>query len=169
MGRDIVEESVDLITTAIKSNISAALTSIRSERNDPLVSTEMPVNYYISEKNIGYRTPTIFIIADTVNFHNDDRGANHINATIIVNVAAVVEDRDSTRLTRKAWRYQDALHSVLAQDSLTSSNGAITLKVKVMSASFSPIYTTAQKPDVMSGTFRKEVSLRLEVEHYENF
>lgn len=167
MARNLVETTVDLVKAEVKANIANALASIRNDRADSYVTTEPPVNFFITEQSIGYRAPSVFFIVEDMDFMIP-RGANHINALVRMNVSVVVEDRNTERLTYKAWRYQASLHSILAQDSLTSADGAVTLKIKVVNATFSPLYTNSQKPDTEAGFYRKEVLLRLEIEHYEN-
>jgi hypothetical protein len=167
MARNLFEIASELIRDRIKAQIPSALASIRTDRADSMVTTEPPVNYFFSEQPAGFRAPSVFIITEGGDFNLTTKAANHINALIRMNVSVVVEDRDTFRLTYKSWRYQAALHQVLAQESLTSVDGAVTLKVKIASASFSPVYTNAQADDDPQGTFRKEVVLGLEIEHYE--
>jgi hypothetical protein len=164
---NLFETTITVLQSELKAKLPAALASVRVNRGDAQVTTEPPFNYFITEQASGYRAPSVFIIADGADFNLANKGANHINATVRVNVAVVVEDRDTFRLTTKAWRYQAALHEVLAQDGLTSGDGAVTLKVKVASASFSTVYSNAQKAGNDQGTYRKEVVLHLEVDHYE--
>lgn len=167
MARNIVETTTDMVIAEVKSKIASALADIRVNRGDALVSTETPVNYFITEQAAGYRCPSLFFIVDNVDFRLPG-GANHISAIVSMNLSILVEDRDTFRLTRKAWRYQDALHQILAQDGLTSGDGSVTLRLKIVSASFSPIYSDAQAVDSAQGVFRKEVVLRLEIEHYQS-
>ncbi len=168
MARHLVEVSIDLIQDKIKADIASALSDVRINRSDALVTTEPPQSYFISESAQGFRAPAIFIIPESMEM-SLDRGANHINAVIKMNVTVVVEDRDTTRLTIKAWRYQAALDQVLQLQSLTSADNAVTIKTKVDSVAFGQIYSASQEASNTQGVYRKEVSLSLMVEHYEGY
>ena len=168
MARHLVETAVNLIQAKIKADIAGALSDIRINRGDALVTTEQPQSYFITESAQGFRAPAIFIIPEEMNM-SLDRGANHINAAIKINITVVVEDRDTTRLAIKAWRYQAALDQVLQLQSLTSADLAVTIKTKVDTALFGQIYTASQEAGNTQGVFRKEVSLSLTVEHYEGY
>lgn len=168
-ARYLVESTVDLIHDEIKSKIASALSEVKSLYNDHLVTLEVPQNYFIYPVAAGYRTPAVFIIADDVDFQKRTRGANHISATVSVNVSVLVEDKDRLRLTTKAFRYQDALHKILDQTRLTTPDGKLALTVLVTRASFSPLYSDTADANSPIAMFRKEVVLTLEVEHWENF
>lgn len=163
----LAEIAVDLIQDHIKSSIDAALLAVRAERNDPIVSTEPPREYFIYEDAHAYRAPAVFTIIREMDIRNEQMGANHINALDDILVAVVVEDRIASRVTRKAWRYQCALMEVLHQVTLTSSDGALRLFSRVQSCGFSGI-VNLKDPDAEDAVFRKEVSLKLQVEHIEN-
>lgn len=168
MAENLTETTIILIRNYIKANISAALASVRTERADAYVTTEPPQSYFISETNAAYRCPAVFIIPEHINF-SLERGQNHINAKVRVNVSVVVEDRDTEHLAIKVWRYQAALHQILVETRLTTVSGDVTLVVKVADASFSSTYTAAQEAGNPQGAFRKEVALECDVEHWENF
>lgn len=168
-ANNLVETTVSLMRTYLKANMPAALADLRTERGDSAVTTEPPVDYFISEPNAAYRTPALFIIPDRINFRINQTGANHINAAVHMRVAVVVEDRDTARLSIKAWRYQAAMHSLLEQRSLTTVSEDVKIVIKVTDATFSAIYTPSQKAGDVQGTFRKEVLLECEVEQYENY
>lgn len=166
MARFLVETDVNLIIAQIKSAIPAALQSIRDDRADGKVTTIVPKLYYISDQNIGYQSPAVFVIADNLDFRLSG-GQNFIDALVRINVSVVVEDLNTDLLTIKAYRYQAALFDCLNQVSLTNEDQTVKLIIKVESATFSPVYTDAQKKGDAKEVFRKEVLLRLEVEHYE--
>lgn len=166
--RHLTETDVDLIIEHIKTNIAATLAALRISRNDPVVTTEPPRSYFIYEKAAGYRTPAVFVIADNVDFALE-RGANHINAISNINVTVLIEDKDAEKLTIKSWRYQAALHELLANTRLTSADNAVTIVTKVLRVSYSPLYALKGREDDPQAFFRKEVALECAVEHYENF
>lgn len=167
---NLSEIAVDLLIAKIKTDIPAALADIRTSRNDAFVSTELPQNYfdYGVPKPWAYRTPAIFVICDNIDFRLD-RGQNHTNAVVRINVGVVVEDKDCERLTAKTYRYQAALCRVLQESRLTASDDSVVYIVKVIRAEYSPIYSNAQAEGDVQGVFRKEVRLECELEDYENF
>jgi len=167
IGLQLVETDVDLIQAQIKNNIAAALAAVRSQRNDPVVTTEPPRDYYIYPKPKGYRTPAVFIIPDRLEFMKHERGANHINAVSRINITVLIEDKHADLIAIKAWRYQAALHEVLDQVSLTSSDERVKITVVVTNAAFSPLYSNTDDPSAPNAVFRKEISLECEVQHYE--
>lgn len=161
-----VEIAVQLIVDQIKANISNALVAVRTERNDPIVSTEPPNEYFIYEEAHAYRAPAVFVIARSQNIRNAEKGANFINALDLILVNVIVEDRIASRVTKKAWRYQCALMEVLHLVTLTTSDSALRLFSRVENCEFSPV--TLKDPKSPEAVFRKEMSLALEVEHIEN-
>lgn len=168
-GRQLVETDIALMQTQIQTNIVAALAAVSATRADNKVATDAPKDYYIYPKAKGYRTPCVFLIADDVDFRKRERGQNHINATNKINVSVLIEDKDAERLTRKAYRYQAALHQVLDQVTLTSSDLKVKITIVVARATFSPLYTDTTDPTAPNAVFRKEVVLECEIEHYESF
>jgi hypothetical protein len=167
-ANNLSEIAVDLITAQIKANIPDALAEVRTSRDDAYVTTEPPLSYFDYPHAYAYRSPAIFVIVENIDFRLD-RGPNCISAKLKVNVNVVVEDKDMSRLTAKAYRYQAALNRVLQQTRLTSSDNSVVYIVKVIRAEYSPIYTNAQAAGDPTGVFRKEVLLECEVENYENF
>lgn len=161
------EIAVSLIEQKIKDEISTALAAVRTERNDPIVTTEPPREYFQFEMAHVYRAPAIFTIIQGMDLRNEQMGANHVNAMDDIVVAVVVEDRITSRVVKKAWRYQAALMQILHQVSLTSSNDAVRLFSRVQSCEFSGIINLKDEKSAES-VFRKEMSLRLQVEHIEN-
>jgi hypothetical protein len=165
-SRKLAEVATNLIIARIKSEIAAALADVRTDRVDGKVSTEVPRNYFIYEKAIGFQAPAVFVICQEMDFRKAERGANHINAVSRFGVSVLIEDIDCDRLTIKAWRYQAALHKILDQTHLDDVDETMKIVVKVNNASFSPVFTNAgESPN----NFRKEVVLNCDVEHYESF
>lgn len=162
-----IEVTIDLVEQAIKSNIANALAQVRSQRNDPIVSTEVPKEYFQYEMAHGYRAPCVFTIAKSFDLRNDVMKANHLNAMAEVMVAVVVEDRLQRLLVHKAFRYQAALMQILHEVSLTNSDGSVRLFSRVQNCEFSGIINLKDEK-AADAVFRKEVSLRLQVEHIEN-
>ena len=111
-SQNILESVVTSIEHQIKANIETYLSEVRVDRNDGTVTTEIPKDYFIYDGAVGYKTPAIFTIADSVDYR-PSMGQNHINANVTVYVSLIVEDRNQRLLTLKSWRYQDALHKCL--------------------------------------------------------
>ena len=161
------EIATDLIQTQIKNTIVTALASLRAERNDPIVTTEPPREYFIYPTTNVYRPPAIFTIFEHQQIKNLKSDGNHINAIDSIVVACVVEDRLERLLTIKAWRYQAALMQCLHLVSLTNADGNVRLFSKVESCEFSAIVNLKGK-NAQDSVFRKEMALRLSVDHIEN-
>lgn len=160
--RHLVETVVDLIETKLKADLPAALTDIRVNRGDNLVTTEPPRDYFIYPRALAYRTPAVFIIGDRIDFQKREKGANHINANIRVNITTVIEDKDAERITIKAYRYQAAIHQVLDQVQLTTADNLQKVVVVISTATFSPLYSNMDDPAAPNAVFRKEIGLELE-------
>jgi hypothetical protein len=161
------ETAVNLIQTQIQNNIATALADVRALRTDDVVTTEIPREYFIySDANV-YRPPAIFTIFEAQQIINHKSDGNHINAIDTIIVACVVEDRLERLLTIKSWRYQAALMKCLHLVALTSLDSSVILFSKVDSCAFSGIVNLKGKTG-QEQIFRKEMSLRLEVDHIEN-
>lgn len=167
----LAEASVTLTRDYIRSNISAALSAVRSDRADSAVTTEAPTSasYFIYKKAKAYKAPAIFIICEDFDFKITEHAANFIEAVAKVNVSVVVEDRNAELLTIKCWRYQSALHQLLAQQPLVSTDGKVKLTVIVKKEMFSELYSTLKNADSPEAAFRKEVLLECEIYHRENY
>lgn len=161
-----IEIAVELIQTHIQTSIAAALVAVRAERNDPIVSTEPPRDYFIYEEAHAYRAPAIYILADDQKILNREKGANYLAARDYILVNVIIEDRVARLATKKAWRYQAALLKVLHEVVLTTSDNTLRLFSIVENCKFSAV--TLKDPKSADAVFRKEVSLALEVEHIEN-
>lgn len=158
-----MEGTILPIIDLLKDQMSQALTDLRDDRPDNFVNTEEPIDYFIYPKAIGYQTPCVFVIGRSVQFLQA-RGQNHINAQVQVQVSVVVEEQTADRLTYKCWRFSDALHSILDQAELTSTDGKIKNKIKVVSAEFGD---SVQIQSQVESPFRMETMLVLEIEHFE--
>lgn len=174
MSRHLTEWAVNLVTNQIKTNIQSALNDVNTVLNtdvllmgEPVLSYEAPRDYYIYPRAMGYRTPACFVIADRIDFQKREKGANHINANIRINVSVLIEDKDADRITRKAYRYQSALQSILDQVQLLSTDGALKIVTVVQNAAFSPLYSNTDDPTAPGSVYRKEVSLELDCYAYE--
>jgi len=163
----LAETIVNLIQSSIQQNIAATLAAVRQERDDPIVTTEPPKEYFIYETPHVYRPPAIFTIIQDQNIRDEVMQSNQINSNCNIVVAAVVEDRIERLVTIKAWRYQAALMPILHQVSLTNSDQSVRIFSRVQNCQFSGI-VNIKKPESPENAFRKEVSLRLHVEHIEN-
>lgn len=164
----LAEYTVKMLEDHIKANIATALGDVRTDRADAKVTTEAPQSYFRYEMAQAYRAPAVFVICTNVRMRNTEKQANFIASLADVGVSVVVEDRVLDNLVLKSWRYQAALHKLLHQTSLISTDSTVKLISKVESISFSPEYTATQDPSMPQSVFRKEVLLTLEVEHYEN-
>lgn len=161
------EIAVNLIEQRIRDTIATNLANVRTERNDPIVTTEPPKEYFIYPTANAYRAPAIFTIFEGQKILNKTSDGNHINAVDDIVVVAVVEDRLERLLTRKAWRYQAALMQSLHLVTLTNSDGGLRLFLKVDSCEFSATVNLVGER-AQDALFRKEMGLRLSVDHIEN-
>lgn len=162
-SQNLLEFTTTAIIDQIKNNIGTYLAEVRSERTDGKVTTEVPVDYFIYEGAIAYKTPAVFVVADSIDFRLPN-GPNHINAMIRIYVSLVVEDRNQRLLTLKAFRYNDALHKCLDRQHLI--DGTVQNIIKVTRTDISSSQT--KKMSATDSIFRKEIMLTLEVEHYES-
>lgn len=167
-GRQIPETTLYLIRNHIQQNMAPILANVGSESpENRRYSLEMPRKYYFSERvNRNFEMPSIFIIPQNVDFMLAERGQNYINANVNIQLTCVLTDRDIDILAVKGMRYMAALQEVLHRAELQSVNGDVKIVVKVMSAAFTPVYTAAQA-GTTANDFRHEISLDLEVNHWE--
>lgn len=165
--RHLVETVVKGIEDLLKSNLPTALTDIRINRNDAFVTLEPPRDYFIYPKAQGYRTPCVFIIGDRIEFQKIQKAANHINASVRVNLTCLVEDKDAERLMIKSYRYQAAIHEVLDQIQFMSTDGKAKTTVIIESAIFSPLYSNAGEVGNPQAVFRREIGLELNCQLFE--
>lgn len=168
--RKLAEGAVNLVINTIQSNIQNALDVVSSGVSGtiPQVSIENPRSYFIYEKPQAFECPSIFVIMDDLDFRISDRKANFVNAQDKIYVSACVEDQDEDRTTVKAWRYLSALHYVLDETTMTSSDNKLVLKCVVYRARFSAVYSRPEG-NGPGGKFRKEMMLECDIAHFENF
>lgn len=163
----LTEIAVGLINDYIQANIDTELAGVDLDRGDHLVNTDPPQSYFIYNFPQVFKAPAVIIYADDLDFKKRDRGQNHINAEHKIYISVIIEERTAEFLTVKAWRYQAALHHLLDQVPLVSADKKVKIVIVVAHAAYSPIYTSDQGKGVESQVFRKEVSLELAVEHFE--
>lgn len=164
-AEQLVEKTRDLLLTALKEDIGSALAAIRTDRDDPIVTTEPPRSFYIYDGASTYQCPAVFCVVDSAEFPESQLGPNHINALVKIYVSVVVEDREAKLLTIKSERYQAALFRILHRRHLENQPKNLKIYSRVLRTQFSPLFTKEREN---AGVFRKEVSLELEVKHFEN-
>lgn len=162
----LVERASLMIRDSLKQKMPSALSGVRTDRADAIVSTPVPGDYFFYESAAAYRTPAVFIIAGDIDFRKEELGANFVDATIHYNISVVIEDRSEDYLTIKAWRYQAALYECLDQVALEDTVNNVKVTTVVKQATFSPIFTTA---GTAPNNFRKEIVLECDAYQYENF
>ncbi len=167
MARQLVELCVDEIISRLQTELPAELAVIHGDRGAPIVTMEAPRDYFTYPRAMGYRTPVCFVIGDSIDFLKEIRGANHVNARITINVTVLVEDKDADKVTRKAYRYQAAMHQVLDQVSLTPAGKNTKITLVVQTAAFSPLYSNTDDATAPNAVFRKEISLGIDAFVYE--
>jgi hypothetical protein len=161
------EIATDMIQEHIKATIAQNLANVRNNRATAVVTTEPPREYFIYPTENVYRAPGIFTIFERMQITNIVSNGNHINAKDYMTVACVVEDRLERLLTIKCWRYQAALMQSLHQVVLTNADASVKLFLRVDECVFSdPVALTGQEGK--DQIFRKEVGLKLIVDHIEN-
>ena len=160
MNFNLTEISRNLIQDAIKANIASALQDVRSDRGDALVSTEPPAKYYIYVPERLYQLPAIVTFVTDIDFMKERFNANHINATIHMQVYVIVEDRILDNLIIKSERYMSALYGIIDQKEFISSDNQVKIYSIVHRASFSDEY---KEGDI----FRKQVLIDLNIRHFE--
>lgn len=163
----LTEKTRSLIEGLIKANIVAELADIRTDRNDPTVNVEPPIEYFIYNDAHTYQCPAIFIVVDSGVVPDETTQTNYTSAKMKIFVSAVVEGQDAKSLTIKAERYQAALFKILHQTLVTDTIDNVKIYLLCKRFQFSPLYTKSRKNDNM-GDFRKEVAIELEVKHWEN-
>jgi hypothetical protein len=157
----------DLIERQVQTNILQALLNVRTQRQDPIVTTEPPRRYFQYETAEVYEAPSVFTIVQDMDMREGQQGQNTINAADRVVVAVVVEDRKREQLVKKAWRYQAAMMQCLHHVSLTTADGTLRLFSRVKRCQFSGVINIKDEK-LPEGVFRQEMSLTLMVDHIEN-
>lgn len=166
------EATCVMIRDYIKSNFLAQLAAVSADRADNLVVLDRPDtnSYFLYEGASGYRAPAIFIVSPEFDFQISENKANFIDGKVKVYVTAVVEDRDATQLQYKAWRYASALHGMLVEQSLTSTDNQVKLTVVVKNIKVSAKFQeNSKESESLRAAFRREISLECDVVHRENY
>jgi hypothetical protein len=166
--RQLAEGASELIIKYIREGIGVYLDQVAGEFALPSVTLENPKEYFIYEKSKGLMTPAVFVICDQIDFRIKENKSNFVNASDKFRISVLIEDQTEAGLTRKAWRYQSALHSLLDLANIVSPDQTLSLNVVVYRATFSPVFMRESTPGT-GGKFRKEIVLECEVEHYEKF
>lgn len=165
MARKLIEGATDQIIAYLKANLPAAISSVSALYSDGIDLSPV-AQWMIYPKVQGFDLPVVFVIADDQDFNIQKNSANFIAATDHFKISIVVDEVDEERLTRRAYRYQSALHSVLDGATMVSSDNLLVLKSVVYRASFSDVWQA--KESESGGKFRKEVVLECNIEHFEN-
>ncbi len=170
-ARHLVVPAMDMLVAEVKSELPAALTLVRDERNTVInrgLPTPIPTtdSYYIAKKYNAYRTPALFFEAEEIDFRKN-RGANFLDGTMRIFVAAIVSAQNNDDVNRIAWRYQAALSAILDNLHLTNSDNTFKIIVIVQRAQFSESYSDSTEPGNMAERWRKGVLLECDVEFYE--
>lgn len=170
MSYRLSDVTKNLIIKYIQAGLPAVLASVAADTADGKVSLPSPKhNSYFTYPNAkAYDAPAVFVIVDKFDFRVNERGQNHVNAVVDVNVAIVVEDKTAELLVLKTDRYLDALYEILNNAHIDDAGNKVRLVIVVTRASFSPEYTDAGMKDSSQGRFRKEVHFECEVQHYTN-
>lgn len=163
--RGLTETDLKLIRDRIQDKIEDALLRV-FDNSDGRSLLETPKDYFFIEQNNIYATPAVFIVPTNMDFLKTEKGANHINAVLNIRLGIVNQDRDVNLLALKSFRFQAAMHEILDGVSLTGDGGDVKIVIKVMSAEYSPVFTQETAKTAVND-FRQEVSLLLEVNHFE--
>lgn len=169
----LLEGEVALIIAHLQANLSTELAAVGAdpERADNDVSLETPDanSYFTYYPAKAFHAPAIFVVGETLNMRQAEKQSNYINALGNVTVSLVVEDREEALLTKKAFRYASALHSLLECQQLIATSQKLKIHIRVDRLENGAVYTDSDKRDQADAVFRREVALYLNVEHFENF
>lgn len=155
-----------MILDQIKATMPTNLANVRSSRTDATVTTEPPREYFIYHTENIYRPPAVFVLFERWMITNALSNNNHINAKDYITVVCVVEDKLDRLLTIKGWRYQAALMQSLHQVTLTNTQDGVKLFIRVDECVFTESVLVSK--DSRDQIFRKEIGLKLIVDHIEN-
>jgi hypothetical protein len=160
VGVGLVERAVDLLVEHLQDQLNGYIGLAYDEAGDdinlPLLS---PDRFYISDGIEPLQPPAVFVVADRT--EHDLTAQNFAAQTHTLFVALLAEDLGIQKLQRKVWRYGKALWLCLHDQALGD------VKVFVRSLDYSPTIQAAAATGQRS--FRKDVTLRCTVEHYERF
>lgn len=164
----LVETDLELIKNYLQANMPQALLDVSVDHDgDQIAALPTPKEYFTYEMAHGFRLPAIFIVPSSMDFRLDQKQANFIDASSIINVTVVIEDSKEQNLSYGAYRYQSAVHKLLQGVNLSNEDGTVAIFVKVQRARFSQMYTDAQAKNTPTGVFKKEIYFECDVEHYE--
>lgn len=169
-----IEQACADLQAYAQANIAGALANVQSEVTGSLsipVAEPANENYFIGEPSRfrAYATPCVFLFADrthrplagTSRDWNADLYQEHRILFIVV-----TEGQDEQELTRACFRYAQAFDAVLNEaDPTPVGVTGRSYKVFVTDVDFGITYTR-QHAD--QRTFRKDVSLVLNVHHYDS-
>lgn len=163
----LTERTRALILTQIQNNIVAELAAIRLDRNDNTINLDSPQSYFIFDRAHTYQCPAIFVVVDSGEVPDEKTTTNYISCVMKIFVSAVLEGKQEDSLVRKTERYQSALFKILHETVISDPADTTKIYIRCKRFQFSQLYTRSRRNDNMSD-FRKEVSIELEVEHWEN-
>ncbi len=155
------EDAVNTIQTHLRNTFNMHLTKVWNQFspqagadrvNLPLLDVD---RFYVSEAIEPLKVPSAFIILDSS--EHDLTAQNVALQRHRILVAFLVEAMEITQLVRTVWRYADAAFLSLHDAAVGN------IKILVRRVSYSPIVA----PEGGNRQFRKDVTLELEVLHYE--
>jgi hypothetical protein len=159
-----VEKIIDFLRTSVDVGGPSRLNAKLKEYADgrPNVCSMSPVfKFYRSDQNSPIEPPAVFVIPIGSKTHRENSG-NMMWFTDVIDLRVVIQDIKEVNMTRSILRYADALIHLLHLEQLTED--AITIIIKCISTEFSPLLVPT---DSKERGFRREASIRLEVERYE--
>lgn len=168
-SENLVEWTTKSIIADMQARLPAALAAVRADRIDAAVTTEPPqnVDYFYYENLIAYKTPAVVVLPSEIDYRLPS-GPNSVNALINMYVSCILEDRKAMNLQLKAFRYSDAIYSVLNRARYQDDVNKRVSIVKVVRTEYSRTTRRMLQGPEEDNPFRKEVMLTLNVEHYEN-
>jgi len=158
---------VDVIERQLRDQFNARLTMVSAQyANDGRKITLEQVNpnsIYVSEGVKPLKLPAIFIIP--TDSDHDLKAENWAYQVHNMMVGVLVEDMqaESSRITRKAWRYARAAWMTLHDQNLGGT--APEVHVLVERITYSPIFEAGEGNN---RKFRKDATLKLRVQHFES-
>ncbi len=154
----LVESAVDSVISLLKAQLNANLEIVYGETDKKIDLQKIDLDrYYVAEAVLPLQAPAVFVIADRS--EHDLTAQNLAKQTHDMMCVLLVEDVEIQRLVRKSWRYGRAAWLTLHDQSIDD------IKVLVTEFNYSPI----MHPEGGARQFRRDVTLRLQVMHYESF
>lgn len=158
----LVESAVGSIQTLMRQQFNLNLAKVWNQFSDQtgVDRVNLPFldddRFFISEAIEPLKVPSVFIVAD--NSEHDLSAQNVAFQRHRVLVAILVEAIEITQLVRTTWRYGDAAFLTL-HDAATGN-----IKILVRRVNYSPIIARTTET---GRQFRKDITLELEVLHFE--